>query len=75
MIVVNFFGAPGSGKTTAALGIAGYLKRKHLNAEYVSEFAKDQVWIKSHSQKVKVDLLILRFEGSFKCGCKDENIN
>lgn len=47
MIVVNFFGAPGSGKTTAALGMAGYLKRRQLNAEYVSEFAKDQVWAKS----------------------------
>lgn len=48
MIVVNFFGAPGSGKTTAALGFAGLLKRKQHNAEYVSEFAKDQVWAKSN---------------------------
>jgi RecA/RadA recombinase len=47
MIVVNFFGAPGSGKTTAALGLAGRLKRAQMNAEYVSEFAKDQVWAKS----------------------------
>jgi energy-coupling factor transporter ATP-binding protein EcfA2 len=47
MIVVNFFGAPGSGKSTAALGLAGLLKRKQHNAEYVSEFAKDQVWAKS----------------------------
>lgn len=47
MIVVNFFGAPGSGKTSAALGFAGLLKRRGHNAEYVSEFAKDQVWADS----------------------------
>lgn len=44
MIVVNFFGAPGSGKSTAALSLAGLLKRSQVNAEYVPEFAKDQVW-------------------------------
>lgn len=47
MIVVNFFGAPGSGKTTAAMGLASRMKREQLNAEYVSEFAKEQVWAKS----------------------------
>lgn len=47
MIVVNFFGAPGSGKTTAAMGLASLMKREQLNAEYVSEFAKEQVWAKS----------------------------
>lgn len=47
MIVVNFFGAPSAGKSATAMGLAGYLKRRQLNAEYVSEFAKDQVWSKS----------------------------
>ena len=42
--VINFFGAPGSGKTTAALGLAHYLKKMGHEAEYVSEFAKTQVW-------------------------------
>lgn len=42
--VINFFGAPGAGKSTAALGLAWQLKRRWVNAEYVPEFAKDLVW-------------------------------
>lgn len=44
MHVINFFGAPGAGKSTAALGLAWQLKRRWVNAEYVPEFAKDLVW-------------------------------
>lgn len=44
MAVINFFGAPGAGKSTAALGLANEMKRAWLNCEYISEFAKDQVW-------------------------------
>ena len=44
MKVINFFGAPGAGKSTAALGLANAMKRAWLNCEYVPEFAKDQVW-------------------------------
>lgn len=44
MKVINFFGAPGAGKSTAALGLANSMKRNFLNCEYVPEFAKDQVW-------------------------------
>lgn len=39
-IVVNLFGEPGAGKSTAAMDITARLKRKGINAEYVSEFAK-----------------------------------
>lgn len=42
--VINFFGAPGAGKTTAALSFTAYLKRMGYSAEYVPEFAKTQVW-------------------------------
>lgn len=42
--VINFFGAPGAGKTTAALSFTAYLKRMGYDAEYVPEFAKTQVW-------------------------------
>lgn len=45
--VINFFGAPGAGKSTAALGLAYQLKRHWVNAEYVPEFAKDLVWRES----------------------------
>lgn len=43
-IVINLFGEPGAGKSTAAMDITAKLKRKGINAEYVSEFAKDKVY-------------------------------
>lgn len=44
MIVVNLFGAPGSGKSTGAAYIFAMLKMKGVDAELVTEFAKDKVW-------------------------------
>lgn len=44
MKVINFFGAPGAGKSTAALGLAYQMKRCWLRAELVTEVAKDYVW-------------------------------
>lgn len=44
MIVVNLFGAPGAGKSTGAAYIFAKLKMKGINAELVTEFAKDKVW-------------------------------
>ena len=43
-IVVNLFGEPSAGKSTSAMDITARLKRKGINAEYVSEFAKDKVY-------------------------------
>lgn len=43
-IVINLFGEPGAGKSTVAMDITARLKRKSINAEYVSEFAKDKVY-------------------------------
>lgn len=43
-IVINLFGEPSAGKSTAAMDITARLKRKGINAEYVSEFAKDKVY-------------------------------
>lgn len=43
-IVINLFGEPSAGKSTAAMDITASLKRKGINAEYVSEFAKDKVY-------------------------------
>lgn len=40
-IVISFVGAPGAGKSTAALGLSYELKKKAQNVEYVQEFAKD----------------------------------
>lgn len=43
-LVVNLFGAPGAGKSTAAAYIFSMLKFANINAELVTEFAKDMVW-------------------------------
>jgi len=43
-VVVNAFGGPGAGKTTAAWGIASELKKKGCLVEYVPEYAKELVW-------------------------------
>lgn len=44
MIVVNLCGAPGAGKSTGAAYIFSKLKMAGINAELVTEFAKDKVW-------------------------------
>lgn len=44
MIIVNLCGAPGAGKSTGAAYIFSKLKMAGVNAELVTEFAKDKVW-------------------------------
>ena len=44
MLVVNLFGAPGSGKSTGAAMLFSRLKLLGYNAELVTEFAKDLAW-------------------------------
>jgi hypothetical protein len=44
MILVNLFGGPGAGKSTGAAYIFSQLKMAGVNAELVTEFAKDKVW-------------------------------
>lgn len=43
-LVVNAFGGPGVGKTTACWHIASELKKKGILTEYVSEYAKELVY-------------------------------
>lgn len=43
-LIVNFFGPPGAGKSTAAAYIFSNLKMAGINAEIVTEYAKDKVW-------------------------------
>lgn len=43
-LVVNLFGGPGCGKSTLAADIFAKLKWENINAELVTEFAKDLVW-------------------------------
>lgn len=44
MIVLNFFGAPGAGKTTGAAYVFARLKMAGVKCELATEFAKDAVW-------------------------------
>lgn len=44
VIVVNLFGVPGAGKSTGAAYIFSQLKMKGVNAELITEFAKDKAW-------------------------------
>ncbi len=45
-VVVNAFGGPGSGKSTACMDICQQLKKLGYNAEYVQEYAKELVYDK-----------------------------
>ena len=42
--VINLFAGPGAGKSTGATYIFSKLKMAGIDAEYISEFAKDKVW-------------------------------
>lgn len=46
-IVVNFFGGPGSGKSTTTAHTFAELKWGGVNCEMALEYAKDKVWEKS----------------------------
>lgn len=43
---INLFGGPSVGKSLTAMELASAMKRDHLDAEYVSEIAKDLVFSK-----------------------------
>lgn len=45
--VINLTGGPGSGKSTTAALLFSKLKMRGLNAELVTEYAKDKVWEES----------------------------
>lgn len=47
MIVVNFFGGPGAGKSTTSAHLFSLLKMSEINCELVTEFAKDLAWSES----------------------------
>lgn len=43
-IAVNFYGGPGSGKSTMAAAVFAELKSNGMNAELVTEYAKKKAW-------------------------------
>lgn len=71
MLVVNLFGAPGAGKSTAAAYISAKLKMEGINAGLVTEFAKDKVW--ENNEEVFKNQAYLFGKQSFKISrCKDK---
>jgi GTPase SAR1 family protein len=42
-LIISFYGAPGCGKSTIALGFTSYLKSQGVNAEYVGEYIKNLI--------------------------------
>ena len=71
-IVVNLFGEPSAGKSTAAMDITANLKRAGINAEYVSEFAKDKVY--EHNEEVFAHQEYIFGKQSFKMGKVRNNV-
>ena len=70
-IVVNLFGVPGAGKSTGAAYIFYRLKTSGINAELVTEFAKDKVW--EQSREVFNNQAYIFGEQSFRLGrCADK---
>lgn len=46
-LIVNFFGGPGSRKSTLAATCFAELKWRGINCEYATEYAKDKTWEES----------------------------
>lgn len=43
-LAINLFGGPGSGKSTTSAAVFSLLKMHDINAELITEFAKDLAW-------------------------------
>lgn len=43
-VVINFYGAPGAGKSTHAASLFAFMKTEGANCELVTEYAKDLTW-------------------------------
>lgn len=71
MIVVNLFGVPSAGKSTGAAYIFSQIKMKGINAELVTEFAKDKVW--ENNEEVFKNQAYIFGKQSFKMSrCKNK---
>lgn len=49
MKVINIWGGPGIGKSTTAADLFVNMKKRQLNVELVTEYAKDAVWERRHN--------------------------
>lgn len=70
-LVLNFFGGPGAGKSTLALGVTSKLKYNGVNCEYIHEFAKELTWDKRFNA-MKNQTLILGSQYEMLRRCVDQ---
>lgn len=63
-LIINLYGGPGTGKSTGAAYIFSKLKMAGIDAEYVTEFAKDKVW--ENNAKVFQNQMYITGKQSFK---------
>lgn len=73
MLVVNLAGAPSCGKSTGSAYIFSKLKMLGVNAELISEFAKDKVW--EESRNALRDQLFIFANQSHKLWCVNGKVD
>lgn len=71
ILVVNLFGIPGSGKSTGSAYIFSKLKMQGINAELVTEFAKDKVW-ENNTEVFKNQAYLFGKQSYRMSRCKDK---
>ena len=72
-LIVNFFGAPGAGKSTMAAAVFAKLKLKGISCELVDEYVKGAVWEKR--TKIIHNQLYLLSKQYQKLARIDENVD
>lgn len=73
MIIVNLFGVPGAGKSTGAAYIFSKLKMRGIEAELITEFAKDKVW--ENSEKVFQNQAYIFGQQSFRISRMENEVD
>lgn len=71
MVVVNLFGVPSAGKSTGAAYIFSQLKLNGINAELITEFAKDKVW-ENNTEVFKNQAYLFGKQSYRMSRCKDK---
>lgn len=72
MLLINFIGAPGAGKTTLAAGVYHNLKTKNWNVELITEYTKELI-LTSDFWSLSDELLV--FTEKYKRIKKMENVD
>jgi len=56
--IINFYGGPGVGKTTAAAYVFSQLKMHNKSVELVTEYAKELTWLKNRNSQQDYEIAI-----------------